>query len=114
MMDIGDTNVLFLADLGIEGGNKLLEKYKGTGYLKADIVQMSHHGQKGVSEDVYKEVSPRVDLWRTPYWLWNNQPIGQEFNTGSWDTLNVRKYMKDLNVNSIVGYGEIKEIRIDV
>ena len=55
-VDIGDKSVLFLGDLGVEGGNKLLaSSYRNR--LKADYVQMAHHGQRGVNEEFYKGLS---------------------------------------------------------
>lgn len=56
-----DTSVLFLADLGPEGGDKLMELSREK--LSSDYCQMAHHGGLGVSMDVYFEISPRVCLW---------------------------------------------------
>ena len=88
--------VLFTGDLGVEGGQKLLE----SGYrtrLRADYVQMSHHGQHGVSEEFYKAVQPSYCLWPTPDWLWDNDN-GGGVDSGPWVTLTVRKWMEKLPV----------------
>lgn len=89
-------SVLFTGDLGIEGGKKLLaSEYKQR--LPADYVQMAHHGQAGVDLDFYRAVQPRYCLWPTPAWLWdNNAGAGQ--GTGPWQTLTVREWMDELNV----------------
>lgn len=94
-MQINDKTLLFLGDSGKESGNKLLQNQKGK--LKADIVQMSHHGQKGVTEEVYKEIKPKICLWATPDWLWNND-LGTGEDTGEWETKQTRNWMEKLGV----------------
>lgn len=89
-------SVLFLADSGFEAGEKLLQgPYAGR--LHADYVQMAHHGQNGVGEDVYKKAAPAYCLWPTPKWLWDNDP-GTGKDTGHWKTLQVREWMDRLHV----------------
>jgi beta-lactamase superfamily II metal-dependent hydrolase len=85
-VDVGDTSILFLGDLGVEGGEKLLAGPHRS-RLKADYVQMAHHGQAGVSEEFYKTVNPKFCLWPTPSWLWN-----------SHKTPKVRAWMEKLNI----------------
>jgi hypothetical protein len=88
--------VLFTGDLGAEGGRKLMAgAYRK--YLRSDYVQMAHHGQNGVDKDFYKEVRPRYCLWPTPKWLWDNDNGGGG-GSGPWLTLEVRQWMKELNV----------------
>lgn len=96
-VDGGGKSVLFLGDLGVEGGKKLL----ASGYrsrLKADYVQMAHHGQNGVNEEFYKTVNPQYLLWPTPDWLWDNNRGGKGRNSGPWKTLEVRAWMEKLNI----------------
>ena len=69
-MTIGEQTVMFLGDLGVNGGRRLLTTYGDQ--LKSDIVQMAHHGQAGVNKDVYKAIGANVHLWPTPIWVWNN------------------------------------------
>lgn len=69
-MTIGEQKILFLNDLGAIGGRRLLATYDDA--LKSDIVQMAHHGQGGVNQDVYDAIDARVRLWPTPIWVWNN------------------------------------------
>ena len=64
-MDAEGQRVLFLADLGIEAGRKLLAVHGADG-LKSELVQMAHHGQSGVTREVYEAVSPKACLWCTP------------------------------------------------
>lgn len=96
-VDGGGQSALFLGDLGLEGGEKLLAgPYRDL--LRADFVQMAHHGQNGVGEDFYQAVNPKVCLWPTPDWLWENNRAGKGLNTGPWKTLEVRAWMNKLNV----------------
>lgn len=65
--------VLFLGDLGPEGGDALLNESRGC--LKADIVQMAHHGHMDCGLDVYAEVMPETCLWCAPDWLYDEVDI---------------------------------------
>lgn len=69
-MWVGEQSVLFLNDLGTLGGRRLLRTYGEE--LKSDIVQMAHHGQAGVTKEVYDAIDADVHLWPTPIWVWNN------------------------------------------
>lgn len=89
-------SILFLADLGEEGGRKLMQ----TPYaarLHADYLQMAHHGQNGVDEAFYRAVNPTYCLWPTPLWLWDNDK-GQGKGSGPWKTLEVRAWMDKLPI----------------
>ena len=60
--------VLFLGDLGPDGGDVLLNESRGL--LRADIVQMAHHGHMDCDTEVYAEISPETCLWCAPDWLY--------------------------------------------
>jgi beta-lactamase superfamily II metal-dependent hydrolase len=100
VLKVSDSNksVLFTGDLGVEGGGKLLESPLRD-RLRADYVQMSHHGQRGVDLDFYRAVSPTACLWPTPRWLWENDS-GDGLDSGPWETLTVRKWMQELGVQT--------------
>lgn len=89
-------SVLFLGDLGKEGGRKLLAGPYGD-MLPSDYVQMAHHGQNGVEEDVYRKISPRYCLWPTPKWLWDNN-AGAGEDSGHYQTKEVRGWMQSLAI----------------
>ena len=65
--------------------------------LKSDVLQMAHHGQRGVEEELYQEISPEVCLWPTPDWLWDNVQDGVA-GAGSYKTPIVRGWMVTLGV----------------
>ena len=94
-MTLAGQTVLFLGDLGVEGGKKLVEMY-GDG-LRSDFVEMAHHGQNGVEKDVYAAVAPKACFWCTPQWLWDND-AGLGYNTHEWKTIIVQGWMKELGV----------------
>lgn len=90
----GMRSVLFLADLGPEGGRDLLKNCGNK--LKSDIVQMSHHGHGGVTEDVYKAISPEACMWCAPEWLWEEEDV--EHEPELWGTWHQRKWMYNMGV----------------
>lgn len=94
-LTIDQKKVLFLGDIGTEVSNYLVEKYGET--LKSDIVQMAHHGQPGDAKNLYAVVEPRVCLWCTPVWLWEDD-MGKGYHTHGFQTIEVREWMKELNV----------------
>ncbi len=97
-----NNSIIFLGDLGKEGGDLLLKE--STSYLLlSNIVQMSHHGQEGVSESVYRTINPNIALWPTPEWLWTNLN-----GTGSYKTLLTRQWIEDIGCTSYTtAYGDI-------
>ena len=87
-------SVLFLGDLGPCGGRDLLKECGDK--LKSYIVQMSHHGHSGVTEEVYRAISPEACLWCCPDWLWEEDDI--EIEPELWGTKHQRKWMESLSV----------------
>lgn len=65
--------VLFLGDLGPEGGDVLYEESRDK--LKADIVQMAHHGHMNVGMEVYAAIMPEACMWCCADWLYNEPEI---------------------------------------
>lgn len=95
-MYINQKTILFLGDTGIESSQKLLQK-QSKEKLTADVVQMAHHGQSGAIEELYQVIKPKICLWPTPDWLWENN-IGTGKNSGPWKTLETRAWMEKLAV----------------
>lgn len=91
-VDMGGKRIIFLGDMGEQAGDSLISDVQAS-ELKADIVQMAHHGQYGVSKRVYEIISPTIAMWNAPEWLYNN-------TSGKYLTLEVRKWMKDIGVKS--------------
>ena len=86
--------ILFLGDLGEEGGIQLMEAHPEG--LHADLLQMAHHGQNGVSRECYEAIRPTYCLWPTPSWLWENLgPKG--YDTGIFNTVVTRGWISELH-----------------
>jgi beta-lactamase superfamily II metal-dependent hydrolase len=90
------TSVLFLADLGVQGGQRLLAGKLGGERLQSEYVQMAHHGQRGVARNVYEAIHARSALWPAPEWLYETPrpELKTVHRTGE-----VRQWMKDLGVD---------------
>ena len=68
-------SVLFLGDLGPEGGDELY--WESRHLLKADMVQMAHHGHMNCGMEVYAAIRPEACLWCCPDWLYNEPEVPQ-------------------------------------
>ena len=65
--------VLFMGDLGPDGGDVLFRESRHL--LKADILQMPHHGHMNCSMEVFAEIMPEACLWCAPVWLWEEEEV---------------------------------------
>lgn len=100
LFDIDNCKICFLGDLGFEGGQELLDLYSNEDIM-CDMVQVAHHGQYNVPDDVYNLLKPKIALWPTPTWLWNNDG-GNGINSGDYTTYHTRELMEKLNTHNIV------------
>lgn len=66
-------SVLFLGDLGPDSGDILYRESRHL--LKADIVQMAHHGHMNCSMEVYAAIRPEACLWCAQHWLYNEVEV---------------------------------------
>lgn len=103
-MSVEGQTVLFLGDAAVSEGSRLLRAYDKE-YLKSDMVQMAHHGQGGVAQNVYKAIDPSVCLWPAPDWVfedWNN----------NLQSMTVRNWMTDMGVeyHYVTGWGNTQSI----
>ncbi len=96
MINVNGVYIDFLGDLGREGGEELIRMWD-TEELKCDILQMAHHGQNGVTEQVYRIFRPKICLWPTPQWLWDNDG-GDGPDTGDYKIGKTKQWMIDLGV----------------
>lgn len=95
---------LILGDLGIFGGRKLKQQQGEN--LKADAVQMAHHGQRGVDKDVYELIAPKYAFWPTPKWLWDNTLYLGKGNPGDgpFKTPEVIGWIHELGAQNITSF----------
>ena len=94
-------DVLFLGDFDTDAQDEFL-KNGDVDKIRKDIVQMAHHGQKGVDHAFYQLIRPKVCLYPTPKWLWENNYFDCEdpltAGKGPYETLETRKWMDELGV----------------
>lgn len=88
---IEDKSMLVLGDMGYEAGNLFYKEYDNNDDLKSDIVVMAHHGQGGVDYPIYKKIAPKIALWPTTQYIYDNE-------SGKLQTDNTKKWLKDLGV----------------
>lgn len=103
-LTIEGQTVLFLGDAAVAEGGRLLSLCAKT--IQSDIVQMAHHGQGGVAERVYVKINPKMCLWPTPDWVFDN-------TSGTLQTLVVRQWMIDLGVEYHLITGRYKTQSIE-
>lgn len=85
-----EKSFIFLGDLGVEGGQKLLDS-QYAGDLECDYLQMAHHGQAGCDKKFYETVKFRACLWPSPTWVYNAE-------MGQLRTAEVRGWIKELGI----------------
>ena len=91
----GKRSVMFLGDMGPSAGRDLLRMYGEK--LKSDVVQMSHHGHGGVTEEVYHAIAPEACMWCAPDWLWEEEDV--EHEPELWGTWHQRKWMYNMGID---------------
>lgn len=91
-------SMVFLADCGLEEGNRLLNgPYRKD--LDCDYLQMAHHGQRGVSKDFYRTIKFKACLWPSPSWVYNND-TGKGYNTHTYETVEIRNLVDSLGIKN--------------
>lgn len=109
-VQVNQKKILFLGDTGTESSEKLI-KNQGE-KLKSDIVQIAHHGQAGATEELYKIVNPKICLWPTIDWIWDNIENGKK-NAGSLKTMETRQWIENMKVKqNYLAQDGTKEIKI--
>ena len=94
-------SMMFLGDVYIGGSKELLDTQKDE--LECFAVQMSHHGQDGATKELYKAINPKECFFNSPKWLYNND-AGTGYNSGTWKSLEVQNWVKELNAKSFIAY----------
>lgn len=103
-----DKSIIFLGDSGARAATELLERKDK---LKSFAVQMAHHGQTGVTKEVYDAINPKLCIFNSPKWLYNNDD-GEGFNTGKWQSITVREWVEEYGADSIITYEGDQTIRL--
>ena len=102
-----DKSMIFLGDAFYYASKELLEEPEK---LKADAVQMAHHGQNGADKEVYQAIAPEICFFNCPEWLYNNDN-GEGYNSGKWKTVEVRSWVDELGAKSYKAFEGDQTIR---
>lgn len=96
-IDTLGVSMLFLGDCGIELGDYIMNNHAEE-IKQCEVIQMAHHGQKGVSHDFYKALNGRIYLINAPTALYYANYRGEINDNTSVDTFLTRGWVRDLNV----------------
>ena len=75
---IAGQTITYLGDVRWEGSDIMSDRYKNE--LKCDIVQVSHHGYDGGTEEIYRYLNPETCLWPTSAENFANMSSGKTSN----------------------------------
>ena len=94
--------MLFCADVGIGMSDFLVNKYGEL--LKADYLQMAHHGYGGLSDNFYTLVNPKIAFFDAPDWLMYDETgkYDNPQNAALMESMNAKIYSFNTAPNSIV------------
>ena len=102
-------DVLFLGDFDVYAQTEFLEKYD-VSKIRKEIVQMAHHGQKGVDFSFYRLIQPKICLYTAPQWLWENNKYRctdpASAGTGPFAIMETRRWMEELGAEQSYTHGE--------
>lgn len=95
---MGGKSILVTGDLGAEMSDKLVREIPDR--LPHDVVFMSHHGQYGATRAFYAAVRPKVAIWPTTDWLWDNVAFtgNRCAGSGTFQINYVKCWLQDLKV----------------
>ena len=102
-----EKSMIFLGDAYTYASKELLEEPQK---LESYAVQMSHHGQNGVTKEVYDAINPKICFFNAPEWLYNNDN-GNGYNSGNWKSITVREWMEEKQTTNILAFEGDQTIR---
>ena len=97
-------SVLFLGDSGNAVGS-YLKNYHLEDIQGCTFVQAAHHGQNGVTADVYQAIGGQIYLYCAPAWLWNCGSNG--IGSGTYNTLVERNWQRSMG--TVVKFYSMKD-----
>ena len=86
-------HIIYLGDMGPAAGDQHMQSGVLDG-ITADLVQMSHHGQNGVTREFYEKLAPKACVWPAPDWLYNARPENKGLVT--WIT---KQWIEEMGIN---------------
>ena len=97
----GNQNVLFTGDMGEYSTTLFQDKNVLAECQDCQIVQLAHHGQRGMPTTVYDKL-PNIEVCLVPavWWLFNNDG-GTGTNTATLDSFTIRSYFRDRGISHL-------------
>lgn len=96
-LEINGKRLLILGDMPYEGAQNLMSLWQPAD-LKADIVQMAHHGEHGGSPEFYQMVDPDWCLWPTHQTLWDKRNDSVDPSSDSYTIARTMQWMTQMGV----------------
>ena len=94
--------MLFCCDIGNEWISERLINGHGD-RLKADYVQMGHHGNGGLTEEAYRIVAPKAAFFDCPEWIFaDEEKYTATKNRKLMESMGCKIYLMDEAPNSII------------
>lgn len=108
MQTVGDKNILYPGDSLQIAADKMIEEYESD-CLKADILQVAHHGYWGGSDAFYRAVDPEILLWPVPEFAYYRM-YNLDYNDYLKSSNNVKKIFPSNRCDTVINIntGEIK------
>ncbi len=97
MISVGGKRLLVLGDTPYELSQELMKNYSAEA-LKADIVQIAHHGQHGGSLAFYSAISPRYALWPSSNEIWDQVTDSYDENQETYTVALTKHWMDQIGV----------------
>ena len=91
-LDVGNQRILFLSDSEYVTSKDLMKNHLDE--IKADVVQVGHHGCGNVSKECYEAIGANVYLWQTGNKFWYSE-CGEGLNTHNTGVIRTRAYMME-------------------
>ena len=97
-------NIVFLGDLAAHGDTLLRDQYFYDESRSCTVIQMAHHGQRGVSDDFYRRIDHiKICLYPGPQWLFDADTDGGINSETTLFTMHTRDLMRELGVRYSFG-----------
>ena len=107
-----NNSIMFLGDLSQNNAPKLLETYNNDlTKLKANYLQLAHHGQRGGSKELYEAIDPNYAIWCTTVRNYNNWTVNG-FNTGALKSADTKEWLSGIDATDVCPFYKTIEIKL--
>lgn len=106
-LDVGRQRILFLSDSEYVTSNDLLKNHLED--IKANVVQVGHHGCGNVSRQCYEAIGADVYLWQVDERFWYSEN-GEGLNTHNTGVIRTRAYMMECGARLENVYRDTRQI----